>query len=445
MYLLFILFCTLITLLSFKVFRKEILCPPVIAMLMIEFSAVAGLIEYRESNYNEFSLSATVLLIVGIMSLIFGSMVAYSIHSKSVNSLEAQIMPSHRQRVEVNFLYTVPALFISLATLLLVLRFLLDLAGTGISNIFFAIGRYRYLSKFSEIPLPSNVNLGTQLSEMFGSLSLFIFLHNLTFRVKKRKDIWQLIIILIYILQLILLSLRGSIIMLAGAVIYFVYFFWNIYYGWTQKVQERILRLGIISFSALLVFFILLLVIMGRVETLKGYDVGRELWVYVSAGIRNFDLFIKDPSHIGTTGHETFTNILNGISNIFGVGEFVKRHLEFETINGLNTGNLFTAFRRYYSDFGIFGLFILPGIEGYIFTSMYMRVKRKVFKGEMPFLLFLFVKYSYAMMYIPIDDVFFSSILRIGLIYRIPVYYILFVFITKVKLKVRVTAQRSTI
>ena len=115
--------------------------------------------------------------------------------------------------------------------------------------------------------------------------------------------------------------------------------------------------------------------LVGRTSDYTTFDY---LAMYIGAPIKLFDLFINSAQQITHRfiGQETFTSFLGDIGKDVG-----SSNLEFRSSNGFGLGNVYTPFRRYYSDFGIWGLIILTAIQSFFYSFYYSKLVNNKVKG----------------------------------------------------------------
>ena len=113
--------------------------------------------------------------------------------------------------------------------------------------------------------------------------------------IEKKEFNGCLLIILFWPIQSIIKSGRGDILVLLAESIYLMYFFWNMYYGWNDTVNNKIIKWGSRIFGVFLISFIILAIVLGKRNSFAELNVKEYLTKYISVGIRNFDLFLKNP------------------------------------------------------------------------------------------------------------------------------------------------------
>ena len=101
---------------------------------------------------------------------------------------------------------------------------------------------------------------------------------------------------------------------------------------------------------------------------------------YIGSPIINFNSFLENPiRNTQIFGKETFWGIYDVLGKLFKKSEYIYDYtLEFNSINSFGLGNVYTAFRLFYADFGIYGIIILPFIQGAIFSLFYSTIKNNI-------------------------------------------------------------------
>lgn len=440
MYFVLILGLIIISFIALVVFKWEIMCPPVIVCLMFTFTSFFGLFTYDDFNYSEFSIRSTIFILMGILSFFTGSWFVYLYYCKKYSLNEKEIVEIKRKRLEPGLVYNLIAFGLEMVTLIwafVYMRGMVVSRGYSIATITLIIQRYHIFSQYlNDVNEPVLLGAMINYSAVFGIISLFIFIHNKCFQCSEKKDFIHIIIAFLWLSISVLRSNRGNLLIFLSALMYFLFIFWKMYDGWKLDVDKKICKTAIIMAILFIVLFMFLMVFMGRHKSLADINIMRYLSTYISCPIRNFDLFLKDSlSNTQYIGSETFYSIYRSFYRLLGYGDSFTRHLEFRSINGLNTGNIYTAFRRFYSDFGMTGMIVLSSIQGMIFTMGYMHNKKNAYRMKLGFGLLLYGYLSYTVFYLPIDDVLYSSVLSIGTPIRILVMYLLYYYVTKIKLR----------
>lgn len=432
MYYLIMIFLLIVLLfVCYSVFNRDLLYPPVIAVAMFLFSSVVGLLRYDAWNIADYSGFTVLLIMTGLLSFIFSSFLVYQIfpHNYTKN-----ITPFHRERIELNGLFLCIVIAVLLVHDYLYYSFILknveSMRVFGLS-VGLMINYFRNMGYTETVRLaePIYLQILSVLSYIAGIFSLFIFAHNSIFNRLKKQEFLLAIIIILNLCYNLLNSNRGALLRLLAELICCYYVFWSMKSGWVQVINKKFIKLSLRVLVFFIPCFIALAFFTGRYGDIEKFDISRfealnYLSIYSSSGVRNFDLYVKQPViDDKIIGKESFYGINRFLYNRFDIGVFYDPNLEFRSIKGKNTGNIYTAFRRYYADFGIIGLILLPFIMGVFFSYIYCKAKCDVRKNKVTFFLLMFVSLSYCIFYFPIDDTFYHFNLRVGII---PIYVLLY-------------------
>lgn len=248
---------------------------------------------------------------------------------------------------------------------------------------------------------------------------------------KKTSHLWKLLHwmpILLFAACALLNGGRNPIIqvILAFIVMYYIkYRQFNNEINIKAKTIIKIIVLGIVTLIAFSVFR----GVVGRTSTYSTWDY---LAIYIGAPLKLFDLFVNGGSisHI-YVGQETFANLLSSLGANISNGA----NLEFRIFNGWQLGNVYTPFRRYYSDFGIWGLIILTAMEAFFYAFYYLKIRNNKFKpNSLDFPVLLYSYFAVGPFYYSIVERFYLFLSR-GLITTIAEMFIISMFITKIKVK----------
>lgn len=438
MYIVLVLVLIMLLGVALLIFNYEIMAPPVAMIAMFLLCVVVGLVRYNDWELSSYSGSTVLIIIVGILSYIIGGYLAY--HSTH-RIRRASIQSYCPDRIEVKTIYLFIALVVGGIELVLFYRFIsTTVLVNGYSNVDIShlLLSYRILSTSSALTdIPGYLSLLKYIVEINAVIALFIFIHNFCFSLFQKKDIIYLIIILFWMGNSVLTSSRGDFLTILAMTIYLIYFFVNMKKGFSPQVEYKIVRWGINLLVIFLILFVLLAIFMGRRTTFTGASLLDYLTIYISGGVRAFDLYVQDGPHIqsGIVGNdETFHYISVLFSRFLNYDNLKTIHLEFRSINGQNIGNIYTAFRRYYSDFGIFGVIILSGVSGFLLTRLYSKSRYKASIGRIGFTLLIFSWLSKSVLYMPIDDHLYLFIFALNALFKIILLYFLFNFIVRKKI-----------
>ena len=433
MYCLLLIGIAILLVVSIQIFDKEVLSPPVIVLVMFLMSGTLGLLRYKVWRIGEYGSKACLLLLLALIAFLVGSFIGA--RTTPTNAMKKAACPIRRDRIDLPDILLLCLLFGFFVTNIgfyIVIRKIVASLGFGYSSISETINNYRIISTHyqNQYSFPTLLKLFGYICTSAGTIGVFVLVHNLAFRQKRKKDILYLAMVVMWITVLLQQSNRSGLLFVLAEGVYFFYFFLNMYYGWRFQVDKKIIKWGAGVFIVFIIVFVGLAVGLGRFSNSGKLDILDYVTVYISSGIRNFDLFVKKPPEIRGFGIETFPSVYRNLYNRFGLFKTAPNAwLEFRYIDGLKISNIYTCFRRYYSDFGSTGIVGLPFIMGVLFTISYQIIKRSSFVGQIHLRMLLFAYLSRALFYMPIDDTLFEFEVSINGIFKIAVLLILFILL----------------
>lgn len=438
-YIIMIILLGMLLIMLLPVLRYEIFNPTITVLLMFLGCMIFGLVRWDDWEIDKYSINAVILIMIGIMA--FSTIGVFV--SQFKNTLK--VNPIRHQRLDVSNLFIVIALIWCFGGCLLFLDYInyvvvgLNKNNNSVSEM---IQSY-YIIKGQDAnrgiyAIPPFLSLTKKIIPVVSAFSEYILIHNVCFHKFQAKDVVYGLIILACIIFSLIDSNRGSLLQMLAIGMYLMYFFLNMYYGWNKKVNLLILKKGIKIFILFIVLFVALAVGIGRYKSLSDMDIVNYVTIYISSGVRNFDLFLEDPVSSEIWGKETFAGFNRFLAHRFGIGEIYGAPLEFRSILGKNIGNIYTAFRRYYADFGISGLIIFPMLLSAFFTAMYIYNRSKAYKDKLGVSVLVFAYLSRAIFYMPIDDTFFEFDITLGRLFEILLLMFLYYVFIKRNLRFKI-------
>lgn len=291
---------------------------------------------------------------------------------------------------------------------------------------------------FSElnVPIPLLYRIGNPITQGFGYLIVYIFIHN--YVATKRIDKLHLLIILLLCLKIILNGSRSPIFRIVTMMLITFYVLYN---------KQNNVRRGNIKFllkSLLIVifsgtFFIALLSLMGRENDL---DMFHYIFIYVGAPLVNLDNYLAfrpDGSYATIFGEQTFRGLYAYIAKIISDESLIFPTIDQFTFcnNGLEIGNVYTTFYSFIYDFEYVGFIPLILIIALYYVFTYQRLKTRAIKtNKVHFSLFIYAYLFNDLIMLAFSNRFYTTVLDIGFIKIVIFSYIchlLFVHRSKIK------------
>lgn len=410
--------------------------PPVMMTLVFLCCSIVVTTRYYDWELAEYAPESVLLLLLGILTYILGGIIAYSLVFLSLKPYSRMNTSSDiEKRINIPSCVIIIGIVVCVVTLVLLVEYIKNIVVTmNYNHSSFAklLYSFRVLSARQLIPqaliMPWYLRILSYGLEIFPAFALFVLLHNVMFKCFRKKDLLLMVILALGIGQMILFSERGKLLNLMAVAVYLIYLYKGARDGFNWNTTKKVMRAGFIMMCCFLVVFFAFAVFQNRIsKTNTKFNVAT---IYIGGGIRAFDLFVKDPvsRNTGILGNdETWPYPAMLLSAYLGIGERPVIPLEFRSINGKNIGNIYTAFRRYYSDFSIAGLVFFSAFLGFLMTYLYACCKRLCIYGKSGFVILLFAWLSRTIFFMPIEEYFFPQFISLNGFYKIGLLYMLYV------------------
>ena len=270
-----------------------------------------------------------------------------------------------------------------------------------------------------------NVNpLSSTMSNVATAIT-YITLFNLIYNFEYKGKIYKLFNLTIIMLWVVLFFLQGTrfeVFSMPIAAFILIYL---------KKIHERgrYKKLSVLQLAKILIIALILLYAFYAIKDLVGrrsdQTIIEYLTSYLGGSIPLFDSFIKEPIHdLKVFGQETFYSLNNGlIRRGFINSPLYSYNKEFRSIQGVDIGNVYTALRDYYHDFGFVGMILLHTLFSAFYSWFYE--KQKV-KGSY-FCILLLSRLYYCVVFYMFSNSFFSRIISFSFISELIIMWILYV------------------
>lgn len=232
----------------------------------------------------------------------------------------------------------------------------------------------------------------------------------------------------IYCSQCIMKGGRYNVIAYIIALVFYFYFLKQYKEKWKYKIRIKTLIKLILGAVAIVYLFWLIKGFVGRSNEATLFD-------YISQYIGGpYDLFNQFIAY-GSSNHgsETFAGLVTSINKLLGTDLSSVGYHEFRfTSTGIMLGNAYTGIRNYYSDFGIFGVFVMCFVLSLIFNSIYCGLSKSGNIYKKFFGLIFYGSVFYCIVFHFFTDYFFAR-LSVGYFIELIVMFILYWLIMRVR------------
>lgn len=393
----------LIWLIAYIFSKKDIVSAPCLLSLCYIICVIVSIVNMDLWNFHIGELTVWVILL-GISSFCIGYFFIYYFFIKTKKNLKMTSVPSERVHITNKAIYGF--ILIELIGIALIYNFLQSFPG---DSIFEKIYYYRFNIFFdnsSEDRLPSYMQFFIDFS--ISSSFIIIYKVILDYYLLKKWNIKCVCSIFLAMMISMMTGGRGSSIFLVVGIVIMSYVFYMKKHNWIFELNlKKIILLISIPVVGILIFSMLQLLV-GRDFVLDSGNISQSIsniWqsisMYLGAQIKLLDLYLyTDYKQAGTyyslIGAETFSNLYIWLGTKLGINSWIVSSVGsgFRADNGVELGNVYTMFKFYVADFGLFGVSVLSGIMGGFFGYIYFRIKYIIFinKKNVDYIL---IAYSY--------------------------------------------------
>lgn len=418
-------------------YNKDIFYPSCIILESFIFSTLILCFNINKWNVN-LSSSTIFIIIYGTLIFVITSVFVKKIKLKSYKNKEIKedrLKNIKLPNINFNFL-----IIISILIFLLYIYYFYRAVGgfSNFSELSKAINYYRVADSYGVGEVASIPTIIVQLFKVlkiFSLICICVFINNQFYNrknLKKVKGQFKYLLPMIMFLPITLLTGNRSELSTMLIAVVIIFNFTSIHYGYKLNVKKFLKYLFLVVFA--IVIFSVTTTITGRTSKSTGFDY---FSIYFGAPIQLLDMYVKNPIEKSPIiGKETFWGVNKFISNLKGE-EGYPIHLESRSIENTNLGNVYTAYRNMYQDFGIIGLTILQVIISCIFTSMYYKIilwkRNDVLNiSKLVYALIIHVLFFYSF-----SEQFYNTIISFNYVTLIIIIAILNIFLTKFRIVFR--------
>lgn len=434
--------------LSLLLFHGDIFAPAFIVCSVFFASTLACIYNLK---YWKTDLSViTVCVIVG------GCLV-FLVISCLVQTISKQIYGCKNSKIKIRLnmikvqrwkLYLVFAA--NLALIVLQLKFVQEVVSLSSNNLGswgLKMEYYRNVVSYNtsgyNISIPTSISILLDFSTICAYVFLYICINNYLATDEKPTlhniDFINTVPVVAYLTYNLLCGTRGSILMIFLGGVMIFHMLYHKKEGWNKKYSIKSLFKLMVYIILILFVFVMLRDIVGRRYSTTAANPLYYICTYVGGSIHLLDDFIKNPPQQSEIwGSETFYSIIRFLGQRLHIDEWIYiSHLEYRESNGLNVGNVYTAFRKYIYDFGYGGVLWCTALVSTIYSSLYYKIKYKRKINEYVDIPIMFYGYiTYGLFYMSIQEQPLSTLLcmttiLMPLLYRIALYFLLDVKIGK--------------
>lgn len=429
-YLLFVLVLS-IALLDYNIQQKDMLSPTIWACAVFLFSIFINILNVDRWG-TSYSWHATFYVILSLMMLMCGELFVKRIKRFSLSDLKNESNSNNKYSEYSPIIVGNIAIFfivlISIICLIVDLRIMIRISGSN--HVFSALLDARHALSSGEEKRGFIGRVVLVINKSLAYIFIYITLHNKVLCKSKNKTSY-IIPVAIFFVDAILSTGRTLFIrVIAYSFIVFVLF--SMLKNGTKSNQ--ILKIVIVAFGAMFLFM-LIFSQLGKLFGKGIYNSATDVFYYYSgSSIYLFNQYIVSGGKPDSSffGEHTLYGIYNCLHYIFPSIEHNNNPaLEMSYIPHWYS-NIYTAFRRYYQDFGIIGLIIMPFILGVFYGNLETNAYSR---EDSDWKIILFAYSIYPIIEMSIEERFLVNYLSFSTAFELTLLYLLFRFVNASTLK----------
>ena len=392
--------------------KKSLISPTVAYTLPFVFSSAIMIFNNIVWKI-DISQETYLIVIASVLFLSFGELYASFIYRKkeTTNNYIKILKPN----VKFTYLFII---FITI-TLYFYINFVFKIGSANLSNSVTLLAAFRGAEKSMSLALKMSIGISRTLAYYY----LYSFIQNYVFL--NTKKIIYFIPVLIYIIISISSSSRIEFLYFYVFSVVIYYTFLKIKFNWIKIINIKRLTNILISIMIILLSFYMLGFLTGKSLDYNAFEI---ITIYAGSSIPALDNYINNFNYdFSNFGSETLFNEKNFLNIIFNIKDSQNQFLEFTNIGeSLYRTNIYTNIRRLLNDYNYFGLFFIQFLTGFIYSIIYLKMKKEKHNNNLTFI------YSYFLIYL------IFSVIDERVISLIPTYtsfftIMLFIFLLRFK------------
>lgn len=409
-------------------FDGDILAPAFIFCAMYTFSIGCALVNYQSWGLNVITIQLFEIYIFGaLIMILMGIIFKFALCRKYCTPSEVGL-----KEIKVNNCINLFFVFFNLITLILWIINVYKIAGGGSSfgNI---MESFRMKTSYSfDATMPGYLTQMVKVVTVSGYVFSFIYINNLLIH---KKNLILLINPLLYLLLSLFSSDRLNFLEYIATIVVYYYLLMSVKKNLRRKSIKLVIKL-ILVFVGVLVAFYSIRLLVGRNDS-KSTDLIAYITMYAGGPVKLFDLFLQQPLHSSFWGKETFIAVNQTFNKLglFNIPQYLV-HKEFRSYNGIALGNVYSAYRNWYADFGFKGTMVLQTMFSMFFNFFYYKLRSTKYYDNEKFGIIIYGYMASSIFLHPIDDEFYRYTISIGFLIYTMVFAVIYILTVK-KLKVR--------
>lgn len=395
---------------NYYIFKKEIGNPSIIFSLTYFVSTFCTCLNV-ESWGVRLNYKAFWILFLGAVEFILISYIFHYIFKKKNNKVNFFKL----KEINIPKILLIALIIYDVVILGLLLKNVLEIASSfgnygSFSEALTLFKRHTSYNKDAKLPSYLTILMKPLMAGAY--VAIYIFFNNIfsteEIIYKRLKKNWMYLIFpLLYCIQRIIESNRGSILNFFVSAIILGIILWSINCKWEKVISiKTIIKLLIFAIIGLIIFYYSA-TIVGRINNKKIFSY---ITFYIGGSIECFNQWTQLPDDIEVVnGEYTFARTINDLNELHITDYKLKneKYSKFVYYNDVMVGNIYTSYRSWIHDFGIVGIIVLQAILAIVINILYYLIRYGKFLKIYDYIILLYGFLIYTIFMHPIDSYFY--------------------------------------
>lgn len=415
---------------TYIVFNGDIMAPSFIFCAMYTFSIGCALVNYDAWGLSVITNQLVELYLLGAIIFILIGLLCKVLFAKNYKA------PSEKglKKITIGNYVTFSLILINTVALLLWIINVYKISGGGSFSVMMESFRLK-TSYGTDASMPNYLLQLSKIVTVSGYIYGFVYINNLLSGNGNKFLNLLLVNPAIYLLFSIFSSNRLNFLNFISALVIYYYLLKSVKLNMENRSIRLIIKLITLFLLVLLVFYGIRLLV-GRISS-ENSNLIDYITMYAGGPVKLFDLYLQQPIHSNIWGKETFISVNQLLRKlgIFDIPQYLV-HKEFRTYEGINLGNVYSAYRNWYADFGFKGTILLQSIFSIFFNIYYYKLRGTRYYDKHKLGVILYGYMASCIFLHPIDDEFYRYTISIGFLVYLLIFWVIYKLTIK-KIKFR--------
>lgn len=362
----------LLTVFIYYVQGKNLLSPSFIVSSVFTISSFFAM--YSAGTWGvTLDIITPLVILSGILSLALGEILARTSSRKRLRGLMQKSSKSLRDVQPISmprlFTFLVIVLMTTMLTYVYTQVKIASMATGGSGEIATLINDARYTIVSGEASIGSLAITCSLLAKSFFAIYSFVFIYNLVYCGRTRRNLTNLLPVVTYLPFVILSTGRTEFIYM---IVYSVVIYGIMRYkktGSLSKTNAGLAKVGVIALVSFLLIFMAVGNLTGKSQALGSSAIP----IYVGSSIPALDRYLKSNDKLNESnyfGNHTLFGIYSWLNKLGFDVPLLSPPYEFTYFSDGTSTNIYTSLRRYIQDYTLVGMLAIMLILGFVYQKL---------------------------------------------------------------------------